>query len=263
MCRAKTEGGRRCLGHIRKQKASLESQLAYWEMELDYRTKRVEGAPNAENRNRVARVENRITSIRNKIDAVMLEETEAEIRKEREAEARANAPVGQKKDKELGAYLKPGEWAELEAQARDYGLTLSALVRKRLNEPPYIADVRSGVRTRVERKGHHAPFRDATEGVNDNGEYHRGKRRIRVTEATNQRLTEEADLFGLTRSDYARCLLLDIDPRTFGHHLGDDTVEAQTRAFFQAEEAEGVDDESVKGFWLGKVGDVRQKYIYA
>lgn len=260
MCRAKSESGRRCLGHIRKQKTHLQQQLMVWQIEVQRREKIVEQQPTSRNRRDLQVATTRVETTHKKIDEVLLEETKAEMRKQEQAEAKAKQPVSQRKNKELGAYLKPGEWAELEAQARDYNIPLSTLVRKRLNEPPYIENVLSGVKTRVQRKGHHSSFRDATEGVNDAGMYQREKRRIRTTEATNQRLTEEAFLFGLTRSDYARCLLLDIDPRTFGYHLGDDQVEANTRMFRTAEESNGVSSEDVKGFWLERVGQVRNKY---
>lgn len=255
MCRAKSEGGVRCVGHLRSLQEKYNSDMDYWTSEVESRTAKVEQANTSRNRRDLRIAERKVDESINGLGTVAVEMAEAEAR-------RAAAEKKEKRTKTtfVGADLKESEWALLTEEAKALGFSnRSELIRSRLQQLPEIRGVEAVSTPRQEWAGSGNPYgRNPTQGRKAG--YERENRGVRIDDGTLNRLEAEAEVFGLTRSDYTRCLLLDLDPRSLGHHIGKKNTEYIEGKLATQEEAHIITAQDAKTFWHDQVLEVRLKH---
>lgn len=255
MCKAKSEGGQRCAGCLRKKQTRTNKAYDDWVKrvaEVEYQIENEIPAPNKA-RNLVIAKRNLEETIE-KMGKVAVELAEAEVRRNEKIKTKPQA-----KNRFMGADLKASEWAILTEEAKALGYkSRSALIRKRLRDLPTIKSVEATSTKRQEwENGAGATWgRQPTTGAK--GNYERGSRGVRTDDATIERLEAEAEIFGITRSDYTRCLLLDLDPRSLGHHIGEKRAEELREKVGNREQNHTVTAQDTKTFWTDQVLEVRR-----
>ena len=246
MCKSKAEGGQRCASHIRKNHASKLSRKVEAAKNLEFRKQQLEQKDNWETRRNLANAERLLAKAEAEFQDAEAEKMELDLRP-----TEKNHGKGKSLTKFIGSCLKPGEWEQLNHDARERGISRSELVRERLDGYPTINPVLAGVSPWQKWEGDRSPYRQPTQGVK--GNYHRESRGVRVTEADLTRLEREAGLFGLKRSDYVRALVMGRDPRTFGYHISAEHAEEQLWMLETVEHAGRVEPQNVQAFWQERI----------
>lgn len=245
MCKSKAEG-ERCASHIRKNHASKLSRKVEASKNLEFRKQQLEQKDNWETRRNLANAERLLAKAEAEFQDAEAEKMELDLRP-----TEKNHGKGKSLTKFIGSCLKPGEWEQLNHDARERGISRSELVRELLEGLPTFNPVLAGVTPWQKWEGERSSFRQATQGKK--GNYTRESRGIRVSETTLKRLEKEAGIFGLTTSDYVRAIVLQKDPRTFGHHISAEYASAQIQIFEQAEKIGNVEPQNVQTFWRERI----------
>lgn len=257
MCRSKADGGYRCRSHIRQTLDQQIEKLDYWLIEVERRKAQAEEEPNALNRRKVRDGEKALQGQKEKVVALDDELLEAEKRASQEKKTRKPVHTSY-----LNADLRQDEWEQLNEEARLLGYkNRSHFIRARINEMPTIEASRGEDLPYLQINGGNGTGgRPATEGVA--GDYERGTRGVRLSPAELERLDAEANIFGLTRSDYVRALILGQDPRKLGHHMADGRREGiKKNVIAWAEEnAKAGGGVSTTRFWKRAVKEVRANH---
>lgn len=242
MCRSKAENGARCAGHVRAEHTKWKQRKEQQEMKLAQIIKdRDEGKPIR--KQTVDRARAALAKSNSKVEQAEAELADIELRKEKNVRGR-----GQSLNKFLGGCLKPEEWDALRAEATQKETTVSELVRERLNGYPAIKPVLAGDRPWQRwNDGATGGRRIPTQGGGNN--YQRENQGVRVSETKLAQLEREAGLFGLTRSDYVRSLVMGVDPRTFGHHISTGYAENQIAHIKRVENINNVTPATAQEYW--------------
>lgn len=258
MCRAISEGGVRCVGHLRKARDTAEMKLDDWTAKVNQRRIIVENHDTKENRRNLERAEANVEAYTAKLASLVVEEAEAEARK---AAAEANKQNTKALNQFLACELKPEEWELIREEAKALGYnSRSQLVRKRLTALPEIRSVEGANTPKQEWRGNKSQFRQPTQGRNRLRGYEREANGVRVDADTLERLDREAELFGISRSDYVRALLLDLDPRSLGHHVGRRRSEELQDFITLEEQGHIITAQDARTYWHNRILEVRLKH---
>lgn len=257
MCRSKAEGGNRCRSHIKMTLNQQKEKLDYWLIEVEQRKLQAENEPNALNRRKVRDGEKALEGQKEKISALDDELFEAEKRASQERKTRKPVHTSF-----LNADLRQDEWEQLNQEARLLGYrNRSQFIRARLTEMPTIEASKAEDIPYLEiHGGNDTGGRPATEGVS--GSYERGTRGVKLPPAELERLEAEADIFGISRSDYVRALILGQDPRKLGNHMADDrkaSIKKNIIAWAE-ENAKAGGGVSTTRFWKRAITEVRANH---
>jgi len=236
MCKSKAEGGKRCHSHTMKDLGSVSRQIETQERLLGFLSEREEKAgqltltQQAEREQRTEKLrelKERAQRLETTLEELRAEaERKAEEKEQREAERREKAREEvverlQRGHQGEGAgrprlNLTPTELTDLKEEALGAGKSVSKYVQDLLdNEPVFDERAVSGDFKRfasntdtVGRKpqSSHGATIDASPTVGMSAEKY-------------DRLTAEAEAFGLTTADYLRRRILRVDPRVRGAHM--------------------------------------------
>jgi len=255
MCKSKIDGGQRCLGHISQFKEQQQRKADYWQDEVERRAERLEASPSAVNRRNLSIAESALGKAQKKVEGFQQEEETILARRAEKSDEGKTAS----KDIFLAPDLRTDEWEELDRLAGEGWESRSDLVRTRLLDLPAISKASAEQVGRQKFDGGGNGWgRRPTQGTA--GKYLRESRGVRIDEETQERLNEEAAVFGITRSDYVRCLLFKQDPRKVGHHIGDKGAEVLQGNASYREELAGVDGAGAPAYWKGQIKAIRSKY---
>ena len=244
------------MGHIKKQRTELDSSLEYWRSEVERRTTVNLTSSNTKSRKDVQNAQIALSRVEAKRVSLKAEE--------KELEERATFKSGEGEEgltEFLGNDLSGDDWNTLDEAARDNGYeSRSAYVRELLQSLPTIVGSASEA-GKLPVKGAPASNwgRRPTQGTQGGqGSYERHGRGVRVTRTELERLEKESALFGISRSDYVRCLLLGDDPRKFGHHVGSSTAEDTRKRNSYFEESNGVGALEAQAWWHDHIRAIRR-----
>lgn len=258
MCRAIADGGVRCIGHLRKARDTAEAKLDDWTAKVNQRRIIVENHDTKENRRNLERAEANVETYTARLASLVVEEAEAEARR---AAAEANKQNTKALKQFLACELKPEEWELIREEAKALGYdSRSQLVRKRLTGLPEIRSVEGAKTPKQEWRGNQSPYRQATQGKNRPQGYEREANGVRVDADTLERLDREAELFGISRSDYVRALMLDLDPRSLGHHIGRKKSDELWEFITVEEQGHIITAQDARTYWHNRILEVRLKH---
>lgn len=248
MCRA---GGRRCHSHVEQDKTNALARLNKWREALPDREAAYQQHQTSKNLERLEAAKRNLKIEEEKVAAFT-----QELQKIKD---RAGSATGSGLAEFAGVNLKGSEWELLAAEAASAGVSRSELVREKLDSLPVIAPVGAAALPRPEYKGDNTIGRHPTNGVTE-GDYKRGPRGVRYDETNNARLKDEAAIFGLETSDYMRCLVMGLDPRSIGHHHKQEKADSLREKIEDLENPADVNPQTVQNFWHQKVQEVRARY---
>lgn len=248
MCRA---GGRRCHGHVEQDKTNALARLKKWREALPVREAAYQQHQTSKNLERLEAAKRNLTIEEEKVAAFTKELEKIKDRGSRD--------TGSGLSEFASVNLKGSEWEHLAAEAEEAGVSRSELVRERLASFPVITPVGAATLPRPEYKGDTTIGRHPTNGVTE-GDYKRGARGVRYDETNNARLKDEAAIFGLETSDYMRCLVMGLDPRSIGHHHKQEKADSLREKIEDLENPAELTPQTVERFWHEKVQQVRARY---
>lgn len=271
MCKSKAAGGKRCRSHIY---ANYNNKLEWkerWEETLDQRWAKIlrftevrnwktlteeeretyKAKAYAHDRRNLINAENNVAKFTQLVEEAELEKMNYELTLQKRTRKSG-------KKQFLGVDLKQEEWDYLTQVAIDRGYSSrSELVRELLNGLPVIRPFLAGTESVQHWDGTNTWGRQPTTGRK--GNYYREAHGVRVTEDELQRLEREAGLFGLTRSDYVRALVMGRDPRTFGYHISTIRREESLNVIAKAEQIAGVTEQNVQQYWAEAIRKEREE----
>jgi hypothetical protein len=246
MCRV----GKRCATHIRENYKKQQEAEELWASEVSVRRTQVAASPNRRTRQSLRVAEGALAKAKEKVEAARAEHQEQEDR-----EAKIVKPQGNGQLTDFAATLFKGEeWEGLANEAAGRGISRSELIRERLGQLPRITARTASPRPPVETKTHGRQPTDGTEGI-----YRRETRGVRIPPEVLVRLDAEASLFGLSRSDYTRALVLELDPRRLGNHVGSSNAQTIAEQLQAHEAANNVTAADAASYWQEQVQDIRRR----